>query len=59
MPDRKRLMTLIETLLDYLIEDYNCNKCPCYGTEYCHAFGSGEWEDWECQDGIYEWVMNH
>ena len=59
MPDHARLMNLIERFLGYVIEDYTCNKCPCYGTEYCHAGGLDEWEDWECKDGIYEWLMGH
>ena len=58
MPDHKRLMKLIDDFLGYVSLDTDCKKCPCYKTDYCQIFNN-ELEDWECKDGIYEWLMNN
>ena len=58
MPNRKRLMKLIEHFLSYVVNDWDCNKCPCNKTKYCKVENNNEWEDWECRDGIYEWLMD-
>ena len=51
----ERLMTIIKTFI-YVVEDCDCQKCPCKNTKYCKY---AKQKHWKCEDGIYEWLMDY